>query len=91
MAVVLDSPVHCGGLVIAALARIVLWPVAGAAGLSVVGHKQPLGVLLHDGSTLQAFDIAGRPLPGAEVEALLPGAGLTLATAWRSRNGPPSG
>lgn len=91
MAVVLDPPVHCGGLAIAALARVMLWPIAGAHGLSVVGHKRPLGVLLHDGTTLQGFDIAGRPLSEAEVETLLPGAGRTLAMAWRGRNAVPPG
>ena len=85
----LDVPVQCGGLAIAALARITLWPIAGSRGLSVAGYKRPLGVLLHDGTTLRAFDVAGRPLTGAEVDALLPGAGRTLAEAWHSRNALP--
>lgn len=88
MAVVLDPPVHCNGVAIAALARILLVPVAGLHGLSVLGNKQPLAVLLHDGTTLRGFDIGGRPLSRAEVDALLPGAAGALAKAWRTRNAP---
>jgi len=88
MAVVLDAPVQGGGMVIAALARVRLIPLAGPQGLSVLGQKQPVAVLLHDGIALRAFDIAGRPLSGAEVDALLPGAAGVMDRAWRSRNDP---
>lgn len=88
MVVVLDAPLHAHGVVIAALARVMLVPMAGPQGLSVLGQKQPLAVLLHDGTALLAFDIAGRPLSGAEVDALLPGAAGVLDSAWRSRNDP---
>jgi len=88
MAVVLDPPVHCNGLAIAALARVMILPIAGPQGLSVLGHKQPLAVLLHDGTTMQGFDIAGHPLSPTEVDSLLPGAAGTLEKAWRGRNIP---
>jgi len=60
-----------------------VWPVELAGGVAVAGSKRPLAVLLHDGSTLRAFDPAGHPMSPAWVEVLHPGAAGMLAALWQ--------
>jgi hypothetical protein len=92
MAVTLDPPVFRHGLAVAALSRVSLWRIDRAGGAALAGSKHPLAVLLHDGTSLRAFDLAGRALTGSEVETLHPGAALTLAAAWRDhRDAAPAG
>jgi hypothetical protein len=83
MAVTLEPPVFRNGLAVSALARVRLWPVGLAGGVAITGSKRPLAVLVHDGSTLRAFDLAGHPMSSARVEALHPGAAGTLAALWQ--------
>jgi hypothetical protein len=92
MSVVLDLPVFRQGLAVAALSRVSLWRIDRAGGVALAGSKQPLAVLVHDGTGLRAFDLSGRALSGDEVETLHPGAALTLAAAWQNhRDAAPAG
>ena len=86
MAVTLETPVFRNGWAVSALARVSLWPVGLADGVAIAGSKQPLAVLLHDGTGLRAFDPAGHPLSQAAVETLHPGAAHALAAAWRGHH-----
>lgn len=76
MSVVLDSPVRVGTLWVAAISRIEAGGRAGRAGVAVAGVKTPLAVLVCEGGTTRAFDMAGEPLDEAAVE-------LLCAGAWR--------
>jgi len=86
MAVTLEPVVFRSGLAVSAIAHVTLWPVVRGCGVAVAGSKQPIAVLLHDGRVLRGFDLGGRPLAEAEVEALRPGSALALATAWRAHH-----
>lgn len=85
MVVMLEPPVFRSGWAVSALARVMLWPVAHAGGVAVAGSKQALAVLLHDGTRLRAFDLAGHPMSDARVEALHPGAAGMLAALWKEQ------
>jgi hypothetical protein len=86
MAVTHDPPVFRNGWAVSALARVMLRPMGLADGVAIAGSKHPLAVLLHDGTSLRAFDLVGHPMSLAAVEALHPGAARTLAAAWHDHH-----
>ena len=83
MVVTLEPPVFRNGVAVSALARVSLWPVGLAGGVAITGSKRPIAVLLHDGTDLRAYDLAGHPMSPARVEALHPGTAATLAALWQ--------
>ncbi len=84
--VTLEPAVCRHGFALSVLARVVLWPAGRADGIAVSGGKQPLAVLLHDGTTLRGVDLAGRVLSPDAVERLLPGATRSMAAAWQDHH-----
>jgi hypothetical protein len=87
MTLALDPPILRGGMAIAAVARRHVWHLAAGGALSAAGWKDPVAVLLHDGRTLRAIDMAGRTLTDEAARALLPGAEDRLAALWQASFG----
>jgi hypothetical protein len=90
MTLALDPPVLCRGLVIAAVVRRRLSHLSAGGGLAASGGKDPVAVLLHDGTSLAGIDLAGAPLSRRKLEALVPGAADRLAAVWQAAYGGPA-
>ncbi len=73
MTLVLETPRDHGGWRVAALCEQTLVAHSGRGRLAFGGRKRPVAILLYDGGTVAAVDLAGRTLDLDRLEARCPG------------------
>lgn len=83
MTVDLDPPLFRDRLAIAVVTRRAVRHFAVGGNFTVSGSKEPLAVLIHDGTSLRAWRIGGGEMTATEADHLLPGVEDRLLAGWR--------
>ncbi len=81
MNVKMEGPRRVAGIWVAALVDSQVTAEALGPAVAAVGHKAPVAVLIHDGTTLDAFAADGSRIRPRALEKLCPGAAERVSAA----------